>query len=163
MSGVSPAATDSSSGAAEIDVRWATGPDDLRGALSVREQVFCVEQGVPRSEELDGLDEQALHLVALEPGGLRVIGTLRLLLSAGDARIGRVAVERPWRGRRIASRMLELALSAAGERGCLRARLAAQLAATGLYERAGFTVESEPFQEAGIPHVWMGRRLDPGR
>ncbi len=38
-------------------------------------------------------------------------------------------------------------------------RLAAQLAATGVYRRAGFAVESEPFEEAGIPHVWMGQRI----
>ncbi len=24
---------------------------------------------------------------------------------------------------------------------------------------AGFAVESEPFEEAGIPHVWMGQRI----
>lgn len=29
-----------------------------------------------------------------------------------------------------------------------------------LYERAGFAVESDVFEEAGIPHVWMGRALD---
>ena len=147
----------------EIAIRWATGPEDLRRALAVREQVFCREQGVPRSEELDGLDGDALHLVALQPDGERVIGTLRLLLAGSTARIGRVAVERDLRGRGVASGMLEQALSRARERGCRQARLAAQLDATGLYERAGFAVESEPFDEAGISHVWMGRTLTPGR
>jgi predicted GNAT family N-acyltransferase len=146
-------------GADEIPIRWATGPDDLRGAVGVREQVFCREQGVPRAEEIDGLDDGALHLLALRPDGRRVIGTLRLLVGASEAKVGRVAVERDWRRRGIASRMLDLALLRARERGCQRARLASQLGATGLYERAGFTVESEPFDEAGIPHVWMGRRL----
>jgi predicted GNAT family N-acyltransferase len=146
----------------EIAIRWATGPEDLRGALAVREQVFCREQGVPRSEELDGLDGDALHLVALQPDGERVIGTLRLLLAGSTARIGRVAVERDLRRRGVASGMLEQALDRARERGCRRARLAAQLNATGLYERAGFAVESEPFDEAGISHVWMGRTLTPG-
>jgi ElaA protein len=125
----------------------------------VREQVFCREQGVAKEEELDGLDEQALHLVAVEPAGARVIGTLRVLVAGREAKIGRVAVEKPWRRRGIASRMLEIALSGARERGCTSARLASQLQATRLYEEAGFTVESEPFQEAGIPHVWMGRQL----
>ncbi len=39
-------------------------------------------------------------------------------------------------------------------------RLAAQLVAAELYAQVGFAVESEPFEEAGIPHVWMGRRLE---
>jgi predicted GNAT family N-acyltransferase len=142
----------------EIAIRWASGPDDVRGAFAVRERVFCVEQGVPREQELDERDAEALHLVALDPGG-RVIGTLRLLVDGDRGKVGRVAVEREWRRRGIAARMLELALAAARERGCVQVRLAAQLAATGVYRRAGFAVESEPFEEAGIPHVWMGQRI----
>jgi len=143
----------------EITIRWAHGPEDLRGALAVRERVFCGEQGVPREEEVDGRDEQALHLVALDPDGRGVIGTLRLLLDGDRAKVGRVAVERQWRRRGVAGRMLELALAEARARGCAQVRLAAQLAATGLYRRAGFAVESGPFEEAGIQHVWMGLRL----
>ena len=145
--------------ARRISIRWSTGPGDIRRALEVREQVFCREQGVSRAEELDGLDEDALHLVALAPGSRRVIGTLRLLVSGDAAKIGRVAVEREWRGRGIASRMLELALARAAEQGCREARLAAQLEAKRMYERAGFTVRSEPFEEAGIAHVWMARPI----
>jgi predicted GNAT family N-acyltransferase len=147
--------------AAEPAIRWAVGSDDLSGALAVRDRVFCGEQGVPKDEEVDLLDEQALHLVALDPDGGMVIGTLRLLISGGEAKIGRVAVEREWRRRGIASRMLRTALEAASGRGCTSARLAAQLQATGLYEALGFAVNSTTFEEAGIPHVWMERRLEP--
>lgn len=142
----------------EVKVRWAQSAAEVEGAQSVREQVFCVEQGVPRSEEIDGLDEQALHLLAVCWEG-EIIGTLRLLFAGDVAKIGRVAVERGWRGRGIASRMLSVALVAARRRGAREARLASQVAATGLYERAGFRVESEPFEEAGIAHVWMRRAL----
>jgi putative N-acetyltransferase (TIGR04045 family) len=150
-------------GTGEISIRWARSPEDVREALAVREEVFCREQGVPRSDEVDGLDGRALHLVAVEPGAAgRVVGTLRVLLADGRARIGRVAVEREWRRRGLASHMLEMAIELARERGCVDARLAAQTVATGLYERAGFSIESAPFQEAGIPHVWMGLALDVG-
>jgi predicted GNAT family N-acyltransferase len=145
-----------------VEVRWAAGPREVRGAVAVREQVFCCEQGVPRAEELDGRDGQALHVVALQPPDGRVIGTLRLLLDGRCAKVGRVAVERDWRNGGIASRMLELALAGARQRGCSEARLASQLQARSLYERAGFTVDSDVFDEAGIPHVWMGRPLAGG-
>lgn len=141
------------------EIRWAEDAEDLRGAIAVREHVFVQEQGVPVEEELDGRDAEAEHLVALEPGGTAVIGTLRLLLDGQTAKVGRVAVERAWRGRGIAARMLELALARARERGAGRARLASQLDVVGLYEQAGFTVESDIFEEAGIPHVWMGLDL----
>lgn len=145
----------------DIAIRWALGDEDVSGAMSVRVEVFCGEQGVPLSEEHDPLDDRALHLVALAPGDERVVATLRLLAEGDTARVGRVAVLAGYRHRGIASRMLELAVSRAGEQGHVRARLAAQLRAKQLYERAGFSVESEPFDEAGIAHVWMGRRLDP--
>jgi predicted GNAT family N-acyltransferase len=143
----------------EIPIRWAVGADDLRGALALRELVFCEEQGVPREEELDEHDERALHVVALDRRSGGVIGTLRLLLEPDDAKIGRVAVAREWRRRGVALRMLLLALDAAREQGSPRVRLAAQLDAVALYEKAGFAVESETFEEAGILHVWMGQRL----
>jgi predicted GNAT family N-acyltransferase len=143
----------------EVTIRWASGPAELDGALQLRERVFCREQGVPRELEVDGLDGRALHLLALEPNDARVIGTLRLLAGERVARIGRVEVEREWRRRGIATRMLALALGAAHERGCREARLAAQLGSQALYERVGFSVQSEPFEEAGMPHVWMGRAL----
>jgi putative N-acetyltransferase (TIGR04045 family) len=146
---------------AETTIRWALARKDVRGAFALRERVFCVEQGVPREEEVDEHDAQALHLVALDPDGGRVIGTLRLLLDEDSAKVGRVAVAREWRRRGIAARMLELALAEARRRGCRRVRLAAQLRATGVYERTGFAVESDSFEEAGIEHVWMGLRLTP--
>ena len=145
----------------EIAIRWSLGPEDVRGAFALRERVFYGEQGVPREEEIDGRDEHALHLVALDGACGRVIGTLRLLLDAEDAKVGRVAVEREWRRRGIAARMLALALAEARARGCARARLASQLAVVAVYEQAGFAVEAETFEEAGIQHVWMGMRLSP--
>jgi len=147
--------------APEITIRWASASEDVDGALRVREQVFCREQGVPLAEEHDGLDRDALHLVALAPSERRVIGTLRLLLVPDVAKVGRVAVEAEWRRRGVALRMLNMALDRAREGGCVRARLAAQLEAIELYRRAGFAVESGTFQEAGIAHVWMGRSLAP--
>ena len=147
--------------AGAVSIRWATGTEDVDGALRVRDRVFCGEQGVPRSDEHDELDDRALHLVAVLQDGGRVVGTLRLLAFGDVAKIGRVAVERDWRRRGIASQMLEIALVVARERGCVQARLASQVDATALYQGAGFTVESEPFEDAGIPHVWMGRPLAP--
>jgi predicted GNAT family N-acyltransferase len=143
----------------DVELRWARGEDDRREALNLREEVFCGEQGVPRELEADGLDDRALHLLALAADTARTVGTLRLLVDDTEAKVGRVAVAPPWRGRGIASRMLAAALGRAVQQGCRNARLAAQLRATGVYERAGFAIASEPFEQAGITHVWMRRSL----
>ena len=139
-------------------IRWARARGEVEGAIALRERVFVVEQGVPAEEELDGRDEEALHLVAVEPGGL-VVGTLRLLFDGETVKVGRVAVDAAHRRRGIAAAMLAEALAEAERRGCARARLASQVEAVALYERAGFAVEGDVFEEAGIPHVWMSRAL----
>ena len=144
---------------AQIEIRWARDAEDVRGAFALREAVFYGEQKVPVEEDVDELDRDAQQLVALGPDGGRVIGTLRLLSFGDEAKIGRVAVAKRWRRRGIASRMLAVALARAREQGFARVRLAAQIVAVALYEKAGFAVESEPFQEAGITHVWMGLTL----
>jgi predicted GNAT family N-acyltransferase len=144
---------------AQIEIRWARDAEDVRGAFALREAVFYGEQKVPREEDVDELDRDAQQLVALDADGGGVIGTLRLLSFGAEAKIGRVAVAAQWRRRGIASQMLEIALARAREQGFERLRLAAQVVAVTLYEQAGFAVESAPFQEAGIEHVWMGLTL----
>jgi predicted GNAT family N-acyltransferase len=148
----------SQAGQSTVELRWTVGEQQLAGALALRERVFCAEQGVSLVAERDGLDAQASHLLALADGGA-LVGTLRVLRAGATAKIGRVAVERAWRRRGIASLMLDDALARASREGCTSARLAAQTDAIELYARAGFRVESERFMEAGIEHVWMGRTL----
>ena len=142
----------------EVQTIWARGPQDVRAAAALRVRVFCDEQGVALDQELDGLDGDALHLIALQRGAA-VVGTLRLFLFDREAKIGRVAVDRDWRHRGIASRMLAEALARSRSQGILRVRLAAQMNATAVYERSGFAVESDRFEQAGIAHVWMGLSL----
>lgn len=143
----------------EVSIRWARTQDELARALAIRERVFCEEQGVARELELDGLDSACEHLLALPADATEAVGTLRLHTAGAIARIGRLAVERDWRRRGIATKLLARALQRAREQGCERARLAAQVDAQRLYESTGFAVESAPFEEAGITHVWMARAL----
>jgi predicted GNAT family N-acyltransferase len=146
---------------AAVAVSWLAPGGDRDGAVALRARVFCDEQGVSLEEERDGRDDEALHLLASAGG--RVVGTLRLLLDDEVAKIGRVAVERAWRRRGIASRMLALALEEAREKGVREARLAAQADAIALYEQVGFEVVSDEFLDAGIVHVWMSMALGRGR
>jgi predicted GNAT family N-acyltransferase len=139
-------------------LRWTRDPAQIELALGLRERVFCDEQGVPVDMERDELDDRAWHMVAVGPGD-QVVGTLRLLICGELARIGRIAVDPGWRRRGLASSMISAALTAAREGGCGEARLAAQVQAVRLYELAGFRAVSDPFEEAGIAHVWMRRPL----
>jgi predicted GNAT family N-acyltransferase len=54
--------------------------------------VFCDEQGVSLAAELDGRDDEALHLVVVEDGA--VIATCRLLLDGDKVKLARMPSRR---------------------------------------------------------------------
>ncbi|MGE4427303.1 MAG: GNAT family N-acetyltransferase [Solirubrobacteraceae bacterium] len=142
--------------------RWVRDRVDLRAAQALRIRVFCDEQGVSRELELDGRDEYARHGIAVADDG-RVVGTIRLL-TADDGRVvrvGRLAVDAAWRGRGIGRDLLRRAEGYAQSLGAHELRLAAQVDAVGLYLAAGYEQQGEPFEEAGIAHVWMVRDVPP--
>jgi ElaA protein len=140
-----------------IQVRLARGTADVEAALELRHRVFCEEQGVTPQADQDGLDAEALHIVAFDDE--RLVGTCRLLFDHGIARLGRMVVERDARGHGVGTAVLEEAERAARAEGAQRIRLHAQTAARSLYERGGFQVRGEEFVEECIPHVTMEKRL----
>jgi predicted GNAT family N-acyltransferase len=139
------------------EVRPARGEAEVRAALDLRREVFVGEQGVPLHEELDHHDAGALHLVAVRGG--EVVGTCRLVEAGDTVRLGRMAVAPAERGRGLAARLLAEADAQATGLGARRIALAAQLSATGVYERAGYRGFGDRFLDAGIEHVMMDKRL----
>jgi len=136
----------------------ATAADQTELA-ALRHCVFVVEQAVPCEIERDELDDLAVHAVARDADG-RVVGTGRMVVEQENvARIGRMAVAVEARGTGIGSALLVVLEVAAGAAGCVRAQLHAQIQAEGFYRRAGYQPEGEPFDEAGISHVAMGKPL----
>ena len=52
-----------------VTVRRARDAAEIQAAMDLRVRVFCEEQGVSRKEELDGLDGESTHIVALDESG----------------------------------------------------------------------------------------------
>jgi predicted GNAT family N-acyltransferase len=138
-----------------ISIRIVPWPEARQDAMSVREAVFVVEQGVPAEIELDEWDPQCDHALAFEPGG-RAVGTGRLL---PDGHIGRIAVLREWRGRGVGGAILAALIDRAVARGMRRIVLNAQTHAVPFYARYGFAPFGDEFVEAEIPHIAMAREL----
>jgi ElaA protein len=169
------------SGTLQYTVRRLSGRDEMRAALALRHEVFCVEQGVPEHEEVDGRDDDGLHLVAVQPddaaadvdsererasgrraGGMaagELIGTCRLLLVGPTVQFSRLAVRSSARRRGIATALLELAEVEARAARASRLVLHAQTYAQGLYEHAGYRPRGRVFVEANIAHIAMEKQL----
>jgi predicted GNAT family N-acyltransferase len=140
------------------EIRRLRGQAELDAALELRHEVFCVEQGVPEQEELDGRDHEGIHLVAVAGGEL--LGTCRLLMVGSTAQFSRLAVRASSRRQGIASALLELAEAETRAAGGRRLVLHAQTYAQELYDQAGYRTRGRAFWEAGIEHVAMEKQLD---
>lgn len=132
---------------------------------AVRDAVFLREQGVPGELERDALDPLCRHALALDPDG-HPVGTGRLVPpfladpDRAEARIGRMAVLRPWRGRGVGDALLRALVGEARARGWRRLMLHAQAPVIDFYARHGFLPEGPRFVEAGIEHRTMRLTLD---
>lgn len=128
--------------------RWAESENEIR---SIRSEVFIKEQHVPEELEWDGMDEEAIHVIAMDENQ-QPVGTGRLL-STGQ--IGRMAVLPQERNKGIGSDMLDTLIRYAQQHLATTVFLNAQLYAVGFYKRHGFVQVGENFEDANIPHCKM--------
>jgi len=129
-------------------------PAAQQEAQRIRFSVFVVEQRVPADLEMDENDAASLHALAYGDG--QAIGTGRLL---PDGHIGRMAVLKDWRGRGAGRAMLRRLIEAARQRGHREVALSAQVHALEFYRAEGFEPDGPVYEEAGIPHQSMRRKL----
>jgi predicted GNAT family N-acyltransferase len=130
---------------------WAT---QCEQATSIRMAVFVREQQLPEADEIDAFDSLSLHALALDSG--RAVGTARLL---PDARIGRMSVLPDWRRSGVGGLLLERLVAIAAARGDLIVELSAQVYVLAFYARHGFEAFGPIYDDAGIAHQSMRRRL----
>lgn len=147
----------------------AAGVADRQEAFAIRRTVFVVEQGVPEELELDDLDATALHVLARR--GDRAIGTGRLVIEAPGyagldpalgpvGHLGRLAVLATARGTGAGAALVGGLERAAAGHGLAVVALGSQVQAQGFYARLGYEPVGEVFDDAGIDHRMMTKRLE---
>jgi predicted GNAT family N-acyltransferase len=141
-----------------MDVRRVESESELADALAVRREVFIEEQGVPEHRELDGRDDEATHFVAYD--GDEPIGAARLRADDESAgKIERVAVLESERGRGIGRALMDAIETEADRTGYEGLVLHAQVPVVEFYDRLGYEVTSDVFEDAGIPHREMRKGI----
>jgi predicted GNAT family N-acyltransferase len=136
-----------------ISVSRVSSKKELEKAFGIRMRVFVREQGVPKEIEMDRDDDRALHFLAFAAG--KAVGTARIVMRHGRAKIGRMAVLKGYRGRGVGKKLLKRAVAAARRRRAQTIYLHAQVPVIGFYEILGFQCAGPVFEEAGIPHRKM--------
>lgn len=141
----------------------ATTEAEREDAFDVRHEVFVEEQGVPEELEWDEWDDRpdTVHFVAYDEDG-EPVGAARLRPkedATGVAKVERVAVCEDRRGEDWGRQLMEAVEDAAREAGYAEVFLHAQRPVEDFYRRLGYETVSDVFEEAGIPHVEMEKRL----
>jgi predicted GNAT family N-acyltransferase len=140
-------------------VRFASTPEDRDAAFVLRRAVFEEEQNIPRPLDRDAHDSNADHVVAFDAEG-RCVGTGRIVrLDTRTAQVGRQATAPAFRGKGVGAAVLADLERMARLRGVRELVVHAQLPAEPFYARRGFAREGEVFQDQGVPHVLMRKRL----
>ncbi len=133
----------------------------LYSLLQLRAEVFIVEQNCAY-QDVDGMDQQALHVTGhLHNAGQQpMLVCYTRLLPAGskyeNASIGRVITRKTVRGDGYGKILMQRSIACCREHWPGEAiTISAQQYLEKFYTELGFTTESEPYDEDGIPHIGM--------
>ena len=145
-------------GTHEFDL--APGGAGLQDSCEVRRLVFVEEKGIPEGLVFDGLDDGALHVLVRDSEQVVAAARVRFI-GDGQAKLERMAVLPQFRRMGIGRGMVSLlGLELAG-RQVRELVLHAQHDAVAFYRSCGFGEQGPPFEEAGIEHVRMTKRIVP--
>lgn len=134
---------------------------EMADALSVRRAVFIEEQEVPEELEIDEHDAASsgtIHFVAYD--GHSPVGASRLRPYApGVGKVERVAVRKTERGTGLGRLIMQAMEEVAREHNYAMLKLNAQTHAQRFYEKLGYEPHGDVFDEAGIEHIAMLKKL----
>ncbi|MBS4198707.1 GNAT family N-acetyltransferase [Bacillus sp. FJAT-49732] len=125
----------------------------LQDAYNIRNKVFVEEQKVPYELEIDEFEPHSDHFVLYSEG--TPIGAGRFRVLDGKGKIERICVLSLNRGSGAGKIIMGAIEDHAKESGIVILKLNAQTYAIPFYEKLGYTVVSDEFLDAGIPHKTM--------
>ena len=133
---------------------------ELYAMLQLRTEVFVMEQNCV-FQDMDGADDQALHLLGMHAGQL--VAYARLFpagVKFAEASIGRVVTRGSARGAGLGHVLIQQAVAAVHSQwGTQPIRIGAQARLKAYYSQHGFVDVGVPYIEDGIDHiemVWSG-------
>ena len=119
-------------------------------AKFIRKQVFIIEQNIPEEEGWDDQDMISDHFVVYDQD--QPIATARLLQNNS---VGRVAVLKAYRGQGIGRMIMLEIIRQAHQQDRKFLQLSSQVHAISFYEKLGFSIQGDAYDECGIPHIKM--------
>ena len=142
----------------KIQIKKITSQEDFQRCLDIRTKIFVDGQKVPVSEELDGKDGNSDHYLLFVDS--HPVGVTRVRFIENYAKIERVAILESYQGQGFGKMIMQKILSELKPHPRVdMIKLSSQVHAIPFYEKLGFEVCSEAYEDAGIPHKDMQLRF----
>ncbi|MFV0479450.1 MAG: GNAT family N-acetyltransferase [Anaerorhabdus sp.] len=139
-----------------IQFKFYKNDENLEDGYQVREAVFVREQGF--KDEFDEIDYCCTHVVLYD--GEKSVATGRVFTNeSGEMTLGRICVLNDYRGQGCGALIIEKLEEKARELGAKEVHLGAQEHALGFYQKLGYEVIGEGYDDQGSPHRHMIKKL----
>jgi ribosomal protein S18 acetylase RimI-like enzyme len=134
------------------------GSPEYRQMVQLRNDILRKPLGLSFSEEELDKEKDDILIGAFEDD--RLLGCCMLInTEPGSVRLRQMAVHKNLQGKGIGRALMQFAENIARDRGYRRITMHARKSATGFYEKLGYTVYGEEFEEVTLPHVVMEKQL----
>ncbi len=143
-----------------IRVKKIENQEELEAAFDIRKEVFIKGQDCPEEEEFDEFDDESVHFIAFVKE--QPVGTSRFRKTDKGYKLERFAVLEEFRGGGVGKRLVQTVLGYLDKEKLPEGTLIylhSQVDAMGLYSRYGFEKVGEMFDEVGIDHFEMQKKV----
>ena len=135
-------------------IKKALNTEDIHRCMRIRFNVFVQGQDVPIEADLDGKDPESSHYLLFinnEPAGVARVRSIDPYF-----KVERVGILAEHQGKGLGKHLIQFIFEdLKSQTSFKQVKLSSQTHAIPFYEKLGFTVCSEEYMDAGIPHKDM--------
>jgi len=140
----------------ELEIRQVKTKEELNQVFEIRKQVFIEEQNVPYALEMDGLDSEAVQIIAFFNN--KPVGCARLRTNH-CVKLERIAILKEYRKRGFGKQITDYLIDYCKKKEYNEICLHSQTYISDFYEKLGFKKRGKQFLEAGTEHIEMYMKI----
>lgn len=130
---------------------------EYKKAVTLRQDILRKPLGLTFTTQELEKEKDHIHLAGFSDG--EIVATAVLVPEGTKCKMQRVAVKQAIQGKGLGSQLMHFSEQVARENGCKEIYCSARSTAISFYLKNGYALEGEPYDEDGIPHQKMSKKL----
>jgi predicted GNAT family N-acyltransferase len=143
----------------DVVIKQPESPEEFKQYYALRYRILRAPWGKPEGSEIDDIEDQCFHIMAVDNQKLVAVGRLQVN-TADEAQIRYMAVENNYEGNGIGRMIVEVLEQEAISRKVNTVMLDAREPAVGFYQKLGYRIEKKSYVLFNkIPHYRMTKQI----